>query len=46
MPIDRSYTLNFFYLGEGHSQNPEIEFKYFKEIFEEYVKVAQDRFVT
>jgi len=42
MPIDRTYTLNFFYLGSGYSQNPEKEFRYFKEVFEEYVKVVQD----
>lgn len=42
MPIDRTYTLNFFYLGSGYSQNPENEFRYFKEVFEEYVKVVQD----
>ena len=36
MPIDRRNILDLLYLGAPYSNNPEKEFRYFKEIFEEY----------
>jgi len=36
MPIDRENILSFLYLGSKYSVNPEREFRYFTEIFEEY----------
>jgi len=36
MPIDRANILSLLYLGSKYSANPEREFRYFTEIFEEY----------
>jgi len=36
MPIDRENILSLLYLGSKYSANPEREFQYFTEIFEEY----------
>ena len=40
MPIDRENIINFLYLGGRYSSNPEIEFRYFTEIFNEYWKLC------
>ena len=36
MPIDRENIISLLYLGSKYSANPEREFRYFTEIFEEY----------
>lgn len=36
MPVDRRNILGLLYLGAPYSSNPEKEFRYFGEIFEEY----------
>ncbi len=36
MPVDRRNILDLLYLGAPYSSNPEKEFRYFGEIFEEY----------
>ena len=42
MPIDGKYTLAFFYDGRRYSHKMDKEFGYFKEIFEESLKLARD----
>jgi hypothetical protein len=41
MPVDRRNILDLLYLGAPYSSNPEKEFKYFKEIFEEYHSLSK-----
>jgi hypothetical protein len=40
MPIDIRNILDLLYLGAPYSSNPEKEFRYFEEIFEEYYRLS------